>query len=50
MQKSYNVSVDIRWTEEYRIIAKNARTAKRKAIERFRNKKSNFEADAELVE
>lgn len=45
--KLYSVSVDIKWTEEYYIKAKNKSEAKRKAIDKFRNKRGNFEASAE---
>jgi len=48
--KTYTVSVDIKWSEDYVIKAKTKAEAKSKAIDRFRNKKGNFEADAEVFE
>ena len=46
--KTYRVYVDIKWTNDYLVKAKNKSEAKRKAIDRFRNKRGNFEADAEV--
>jgi hypothetical protein len=47
--KIYRVSVDIKYTDEYMLGAKSAAEAKRKAIDKFRGSRKNFQADVEDV-
>jgi len=50
INKLYRVLVDIKWSDEYYIRAKNKTEAKRKGINKFRNSSRNFQADAEFEE
>jgi hypothetical protein len=45
--KIYRVSVDIKYTDEYMLGAKSATEAKKKAIDKFRGSRKNFQADVE---
>lgn len=48
--KTYDVFVSAKYSESYTIKAKNKSEAKKKAIDKFRAKRSFFEADATLEE
>ena len=48
--KTYDISVEAKYSEDFSIKAKSRTEAKNKAIDKFRNKKSNFRADVNWVE
>ncbi len=50
--KKYSVNIDMTWSEDYRVSAKNVAEAKRKAWEKFKKRlpKKNFKIDADKID